>query len=129
VKSSPAIAPVALAPVAAAAPGPERVISPAAAAPAMIQATMPAAPPATTQKPAPFTPSAPVEVAADASARSVPRASIAGPVAVEPPVRPAAETVTAKSPPPAPKLAASKPTKAKQVYYNIVGEPMPSDED
>ncbi|MGH9502895.1 MAG: hypothetical protein ACRD20_08595 [Terriglobales bacterium] len=107
---------------------PEPVI-PQAAAPVMTQAKPPALPPAITQKPAPFTPSAPVEAAADASAGSVPRASIAGPVAVEAPVRPVAETLAPKSPPPAPKLAPAKPTKPKQVFYNIVGEPMPSDED
>jgi hypothetical protein len=32
-------------------------------------------------------------------------------------------------PAPAAKAEPAKPKKAKNVYYNIVGEPMPSDED
>lgn len=42
------------------------------------------------------------------------------PAAAAPPVKPAA---------PSPKTVAAKPKKPKEVYYNIVGEPMPSDDD
>jgi hypothetical protein len=37
--------------------------------------------------------------------------------------------VAAKPPAPPPKTEPAKPKKPKEVYYNIVGEPMPSDED
>jgi hypothetical protein len=37
--------------------------------------------------------------------------------------------VASKPVPPAPKAEPAKPKKPKNVYYNIVGEPMPSDDD
>ncbi len=42
---------------------------------------------------------------------------------------PVAKQIAPKPAPPAPKAAPAKPAKPKPVYYNIVGEPMPSDED
>jgi hypothetical protein len=51
------------------------------------------------------------------------------PAPVPPPVLPAAATPPAKPAAPAPKTVAAKPKKPKEVYYNIVGEPMPSDDD
>ncbi len=51
------------------------------------------------------------------------------PTPVPPPVPPAAVAPPAKPVQPAPKAGAAKPKKPKEVYYNIVGEPMPSDDD
>jgi hypothetical protein len=51
------------------------------------------------------------------------------PAAVSPFVPPAAAAPPAKPAAPAPKTVAAKPKKPKEVYYNIVGEPMPSDDD
>lgn len=45
------------------------------------------------------------------------------------PLSPTAPSSVVKPPPPAVKAQPSKPKKPKEVYYNIVGEPMPSDED
>jgi hypothetical protein len=42
---------------------------------------------------------------------------------------PTPKPVLSKPSPPAAKAEPAKPKKAKNVYYNIVGEPMPSDED
>lgn len=49
------------------------------------------------------------------------------PVSATPPAPAAAAPEAAKLPPP--KAVPAKPKKPKAVYYNIVGEPMPSDED
>jgi large-conductance mechanosensitive channel len=51
------------------------------------------------------------------------------PAPVPPSVLPAVAAAPAKAAAPAPKTVAAKPTKPKEVYYNIVGEPMPSDDD
>jgi hypothetical protein len=48
-------------------------------------------------------------------------------VAVSTPPPPVVTPVAAK--PPTPKAEPAKPKKPKEVYYNIVGEPMPSDDD
>ncbi len=49
---------------------------------------------------------------------------------VVPPVPSVANPVVPPKPlPPAPKAEPAKPKKPKEVYYNIVGEPMPSDDD
>ena len=45
------------------------------------------------------------------------------------PVVPTSAPAPSAAPKPAPKPAPAKPKKPKEVYYNIVGEPMPSDED
>jgi hypothetical protein len=49
-------------------------------------------------------------------------------VEVASPAPPVTKSV-AKPEPAALKADVSKPKKPKEVYYNIVGEPMPSDED
>jgi hypothetical protein len=45
------------------------------------------------------------------------------------PVAPAVPNPVASTVPPAPKVEPAKAKKPKNVYYNIVGEPMPSDDD
>ena len=86
-------------------------------------------------------PTAPVPVAkADPVVSSAPLAT--GPAAPAPAIVPAARPAAVASPaptvagpaavkpqPPAPKAEPAKPKKPKNVYYNIVGEPMPSDDD
>ena len=119
-----------------------RVVPPAAPAVVPHQATMThatlplapepvAAPPVA--KPDPVTPPAPVGVAPEPPAPSTPSVTptpVARPLAVVPPTPPVApNSVAAKPLPPAPKAEPAKPKKPKEVYYNIVGEPMPSDED
>ena len=51
------------------------------------------------------------------------------PAPVLPPVPPATAAPPARPAQPATKNAPAKPKKPKEVYYNIVGEPMPSDDD
>jgi large-conductance mechanosensitive channel len=48
---------------------------------------------------------------------------------IAPPTPPAAVAPPAKPVQPSPKTVAAKPKKPKPVYYNIVGEPMPSDDE
>ena len=83
-------------------------------------------------------PIAPVDLAAPAAPVSVVPAGPgpvvsptppARPLAVAPPAPPIANSVAAKPLPAAPKAEPPKLKKPKEVYYNIVGEPMPSDED
>jgi large-conductance mechanosensitive channel len=116
-------------PVAAAPTGPVRVVPRAAAAPAPAHTGMTPnasliAPSAPAAKPDPVIPSAPVAVA---PAAPVAPAAVAR--LVTPPAPAVANSVAAKPLPPAPKAEPAKPKKPKEVYYNIVGEPMPSDED
>jgi len=73
--------------------------------------------------------SAPFTVAPAAAAPPITPAPVARPAAVVPPAPAVANPVAAKSLPPAPKAEPAKPKKPKNVYYNIVGEPMPSDDD
>lgn len=92
---------------------PVRVVAQGATA-AMTQATSPVTLPASvTVAPTPVVAPAPV----------------ARPVEVVPPAPSVANSVSAKPLPPAPKAEPPKPEKRKEVYYNIVGEPMPPDED
>jgi hypothetical protein len=70
--------------------------------------------------PAPPVPPAPVPEARPAAVVP-PVAAVASPVVATP--------VAAKPAPPPPKVEPAKPKKPKNVYYNIVGEPMPSDDD
>jgi large-conductance mechanosensitive channel len=94
-----------LRPVASAAPvtpAPNPTPAPPAAAPPIIPATV-------TQPPVTLAPVAQAQVA-----RPVVPASTPAPIAAPKPVQ---------------KAAPPKPKKPKEVYYNIVGEPMPSDED
>jgi large-conductance mechanosensitive channel len=79
--------------------------------------------PAASETPAP--PAAPAPVAKPIEERPIE----AKPVAVAPPAPVLAAPAAAKPQPPAPKAAPAKPKKPKNVYYNIVGEPMPSDDD
>ncbi len=79
--------------------------------PAAVSATPPPAPAA---EPAALAPPAPL-VTESTAARPRPTAPVASPAPTKP-------SLTPKTEPP-------KPKKAKEVYYNIVGEPMPSDDD
>ncbi len=69
----------------------------------------------------------PVRVVPPQPAPPAPVPSAIKPVAVPVPAPPVATPVAAK--PPTPKAEPAKPKKPKEVYYNIVGEPMPSDDD
>jgi large-conductance mechanosensitive channel len=69
-------------------------------------------------------PAAPVAEAAPVAA--VPEAK---PATIAPVVPAVPKPVASKPAPPAPKAEPAKPKKPKNVYYNIVGEPMPSDDD
>ncbi len=98
--------------------------------PVLTQATRPVAPPVPVAKPAPIIPAAPVIVAPPAPVPPVAPAPVAKPAAVAP-AAPSAPISAPKPqpPPPPPKAQPAKPTKTKEVYYNIVGEPMPSDDE
>ena len=115
VKSSAATAPV----------EPARIVPQATAAAATTQATSPVAPPAPAAKPDPITRPAPVTLAPAAPAPFVAPGPVARPIPSAPPVA----NLAAKPLPSAPKTAPPKLKKAKEVYYNIVGEAMPSGED
>ena len=85
------------------------------------------APPASVAKPAPIIPAAPVITTPPALVPPVAPAPITRASSVAPPPP---QAVSAPKPqPPPPKAEPAKPKKPKEVYYNIVGEPMPSDED
>lgn len=64
-----------------------------------------------------------------ASAEPVASAPEPKPAVVAPVVPALPKPVATKPVPPTPKAEPAKPKKPKNVYYNIVGEPMPSDED
>jgi hypothetical protein len=100
--------------VSIAAAEPARMI-PQAAPPAMAPAAAPVTPLNFADKPVPVTPAVPAEVVPIVAAVPAP---VEAPASVAP-----------KPQPPAKKAAPPQPQKAKPVYYNIVGEPMPSDED
>ncbi len=68
-------------------------------------------------------------IAAPAPPPAVAPAPVVRPVAAVPPAPAAANPVPAKPQAPAAKVEPAKPKKPKEVYYNIVGEPMPSDDD
>jgi large-conductance mechanosensitive channel len=108
---------------------PARVVPQGATAAARTLATSPAAPPAPVAKPDPVTPPAPVTLAPAAPDPFVALGPVARPVAVAPSAPPVANSVAAKPLPSAPKAEPSKLKKPKEVYYNIVGEAVPSDED
>lgn len=94
---------------------------------AVTQTTPPVAP---VTKSVPVAPPPPVTVAPPMPAAPV---VAPGPVAKPVAVAPAAPSVPISAakpqPPPPPKAQPAKPTKTKEVYYNIVGEPMPSDDE
>ena len=104
---------------------PARVVPQATAAAATTQATSPVAPPAPAAKPDPITRPAPVTLAPAAPAPFVAPGPVARPIPSAPPVA----NLAAKPLPSAPKTAPPKLKKPKEVYYNIVGEAMPSGED
>jgi large-conductance mechanosensitive channel len=103
------------------------------AATAMTQAPTPAPP---VVRPAPVVPPTPVVAAAPivrpepivppAPVISAPPPPVANPVAAKPIPPPPAPP---KPAPPVAKAEPPKPKKPKEIYYNIVGEPMPSDDD
>lgn len=111
--------------------------------PAMTQPAMTMTKTAVTQTtpPAPVTKPVPVAAApAVTVAPSMPAPPVVAPVPVAPApvakpagVAPAAPSVPISAakpqPPPPPKAQPAKPTKTKEVYYNIVGEPVPSDDE
>ena len=113
--------PVPIAPV-----QPAGVVPQAVTAVVRTQATSPVAVLAPQATPHPVTPPQPVPVA---QAGPPPFVSPARPVTVVPPTLPVATSVAAKPLPMAPKAEPPKMKKPKEVYYNIVGEPVSSDDD
>jgi large-conductance mechanosensitive channel len=86
--------------------------------------------PAPVMKPQPVIPSTPAAAAPTSPTPPLAPAPVARPViAATPPALAPANAEAAKPLPPKPKAEPAKPKKPRQVYYNIVGEPMPSDED
>jgi hypothetical protein len=120
-------------------PGPVRVISqttpssaPAETAPPQFGITPVASPVSTPAQDArmyPVIPSILVPAASAEPAVPVAAAPEPKPAVVAPVVPAIPKPVASKPAPPAPKAEPAKPKKPKNVYYNIVGEPMPSDED
>jgi large-conductance mechanosensitive channel len=124
---------------------------PAAAAQPVRVFPQPTTTAALTQTPSPYTPPPPVTKTEPVAEPAPAPVSAPPPVAPPPPVRPVAsiplpppvtESVVAEplptapvagpaatKPPSAPKAEPAAPKKPKNVYYNIVGEPMPSDDD
>lgn len=107
------------------------VAQPAIARPSATQTT----PPAPVTKPVPVAAAPAVTVAPPRPAQPVVTPLPAAPAAVAKPVAaaPATPSVPVSAakpqPPPPPKAQPAKPTKTKEVYYNIVGEPVPSDDE
>ncbi len=94
----------------------------------------PATTAARTQTPTPFNPPAPVAKADPVTlhtpvAVAPPPPLAPAPVTVAPSTPVVADPATAKPLPPAPKAEPAKPKKPKEVFYNSVGEPMPSDDE
>jgi hypothetical protein len=119
-------------------PGPIRVISQAAPSAALTEtappqfgiasAESPASAPAQDVRMYPVIPSILVPAASDEPVAPIVAAPEPKPAVVAP-LAPAIPNPVASKPMPAPKAEPAKPKKPKNVYYNIVGEPMPSDED
>jgi len=83
----------------------------------------------TLKAPAPVSPTPPPAPAAEPAVLAPFAPPVTEPTAVRPlPTAPVARP-TATKPSLAPKAEPPKPKKPKEVYYNIVGEPMPSDDD
>ena len=120
------------------APGPLRVISQATPSSAQDDATPPQfgitaaesgmAASAQDVRMYPVIPSILIPAASAEPAAPVAAVPEATPAAIAPVMPPTPKPVLSK-PAPAAKAEPAKPKKAKNVYYNIVGEPMPSDED
>ena len=107
---------------------PAGVVPQAATAAATTQATSRVAPPPVV-KPDPVGAPVPVTIAPAAPDPIFAPGPVARPVAVAASAPPFVYSVPAKPLPPAPKAEPPKLKKPKEVYYNIVGEPVPSDED
>ncbi len=127
------VEPLRVAPPAAVAMTQPGMTQPAMTQPAMTKATSPLAAPVPTAKADPVTPAVAVTVAPAVPVPLVAPALVSKPVAVASPGPAVADSVAKPSPSatkaePA-KLEPAKPKKPKEVYYNIVGEPVPSDED
>jgi len=105
---------------------PTTIAKPAPIPPPLTMSVPPAPP--SIAKPNPIIPAAPVITTPPAPLPPVVPPPIAKPSPVAPAAPPVAASV-AKPPQPPPKTEPAKPKKPKEVYYNIVGEPMPSDED
>jgi hypothetical protein len=105
---------------------PTTIAEPAPIPPPLTMSVPPAPP--SMAKPNPVIPAAPVITTPPAPFPPVVPPPIAKPSPVAPAAPPVAASV-AKPPTPPPKTEPAKPKKPKEVYYNIVGEPMPSDED
>jgi hypothetical protein len=120
-------------------PGPLRVISQATPSSAQDDATPPQfgitaaesgmAASAQDVRMYPVIPSILIPAASAEPAAPVAAVPEATPAAIAPVMPPTPKPVLSKPSPPAAKAEPAKPKKAKNVYYNIVGEPMPSDED
>jgi large-conductance mechanosensitive channel len=120
-------------------PGPVRVISQAAASSALTETVPPqfgitpaessVSAPAQDVRMYPVIPSILVPAASAEPAAPIVAAPEPKPAVVTPVVPAIPKPVASKSPAPTPKAEPAKPKKPKNVYYNIVGEPMPSDED
>lgn len=106
---------------------PQPALPQAAFPQAITQVVPPVAPSAPVAKPEPVLPAAPV-ITRPAAPPPVVTPTTARPAAVAPSAPPVASS-PAKPLPPALKAEPPKPKKPKEVYYNIVGEPMPSDDD
>jgi large-conductance mechanosensitive channel len=120
-------------------PGPIRVVPQAATSSALTDtappqfgitpAASPMSAPEQDVRMYPVIPSILVPAASAAPAPPVAPAPEAGPEAIAPATSAVPKPVASKPAPPAPKAEPAKPKKPKNVYYNIVGEPMPSDDD
>ena len=105
---------------------------PAPTQPAVARTAPPVAPPPPVTKPVPIAAPAVTLAPVTPAPPVVPPTVVAPvPVAKLAAVAPAAPSVpvSAAKPQSPPKPRPSKPTKTKEIYYNIVGEPMPSDDE
>jgi hypothetical protein len=120
-------------------PGPIRVIPQAAPSSALTETAPPqfgitpaessVSAPAQDVRMYPVIPSILVPAASAEPAAPIVAAPELKPAVVAPVVLAVPKPVASKPPVPTPKAEPAKPKKPKNVYYNIVGEPMPSDED
>jgi large-conductance mechanosensitive channel len=117
-------------------PGPVRVISQAAPPTAPVQPQFEITPaessdaaPVQDVRMYPVIPSILVPAASEEPPAPLAPAPEPRPAVIAPVVAATPQPVASKPAPPTPKAEPAKPKKPKNVYYNIVGEPMPSDED
>jgi hypothetical protein len=120
-------------------PGPIRVVPQAATSSAPTETAAPQfeitpaasamSSPAQEVRAYPVIPSILIPAASGAPAPPLAPAPEARPAAIAPATPDVPKPVASKPVPVAPKAEPAKPKKPKNVYYNIVGEPMPSDDD